>query len=437
VTFTEPTAAHAAAVGDRTTGRAQAPARATTRLDGLDGIRGLAATFVVLHHCWLLAFASYPRITGPKILGFLIYGHFAVVVFIALSGFSLAVSPARHDWQLGSRARFAHRRAWRILPPYWAALAFSLLIAWFVVPQPNSPAPDAKSVGVYGLLLQDVFGATSPNGAFWSIAIEAQLYLVFPLLLLLVRRAHAMLMLGVVTAIVVAIAALHTRVSLVDMLTRFSPQMAVLFAGGLVAAGILRAGPRARALPWHWFAGAAFVPVIVLIVVQGSEWTVHNFIWVDMALAPGVCLLLAAVATHRPGPLLRLLDTRPVRALGSFSYSLYLVHAPIVTAVALKVVYPLVSAPLARLGLTLLIAVPLSIAFARGFASVFELPFTRHRTWPELRAAIVDQYTRLISRRRHSPAHAVANPTVTSHPRPATPSRGELAATETPLGDEA
>lgn len=405
MTFAEPTAA----VTDRTR---------DTRLDGLDGIRGLAATFVVLHHCWLLSFESYPSITGPRILGFLIYGHFAVVVFIALSGFSLAVAPARHDWQLRGLGRFAHRRAWRILPPYWAALLFSLLIAWFVVPQPGSPAPDAKSVVVYGLLLQDVFGATSPNGAFWSIAIEAQLYLVFPLLLLLVRRAHALLMLGIVTAIVVAIGALHTRVSVVDMLTRFSPQMAVLFAGGLVAAGILRARPQVRALPWHWFSAAAFLPVVVLIVVQGSEWTVRNFLWVDMALAPGVCLLLAAVATHRPQPLLRFLDTRPVRSLGSFSYSLYLVHAPIVTAVALKVVHPLVSAPLARLGLTLLIAVPLSIAFARAFAAAFELPFTRHRTWPELRVAILDRYAHLAARLRKPAASPVER-------------------AETPVGDEA
>ena len=38
--------------------------------------------------------------------------------------------------------RFAHRRAWRILPPYWAALVFSLLIAWFVVPQPGEAVPN-------------------------------------------------------------------------------------------------------------------------------------------------------------------------------------------------------------------------------------------------------------------------------------------------------
>jgi len=85
--------------------------RTGIRIDALDGIRGLAALFVVLHHCWLMSFPGFPAATGPVWLGWLAYGHFAVVVFITLSGFSLAVSPARNGWRLGGKARFAQRRA--------------------------------------------------------------------------------------------------------------------------------------------------------------------------------------------------------------------------------------------------------------------------------------------------------------------------------------
>ncbi len=378
------------------------PSRAAPsgRLVGLDGVRGLAATFVVLHHCWLLSYPGYPRNTGPIWTGWLVYGHFAVVVFIALSGFSLAVSPARHDWQLGSKARFAHRRAWRILPPYWAALVFSLIIAWTIVSQPGAGTPNAKSVAVHGLLLQDVFGSNTPNGAFWSIAIEAQLYLVFPFLLLALRRTGAAIMVAGVTAVVVAIGVLGPHVSVVDMFMRFTPQFAVLFAGGLAAAGILRASDRTRVLPWQWIAVAAVLPVLALIAIQGSSWTVAHYFWVDMALAPAVCVLLAALATGRPAWFVQLLDTRPLRSLGSFSYSLYLIHAPIVVVVALKVVAPIVPSGLPRFLLTLLIAVPLSLAAARGFAALFEIPFTRHRTWPELRVAMIARYERMVSRIR-------------------------------------
>jgi peptidoglycan/LPS O-acetylase OafA/YrhL len=361
------------------------PAR--PRLAGLDGIRGLAALFVVLHHSYLMAFPGFPDTHAPGWTGFLLYGNFAVVVFIVLSGFSLAVSPARNGWRLDSLAKFARRRAWRILPPYWPALLFSLVIAWTLAPQPGEGVPTGKSVVLYGLLLQDVFGSPSPNGAFWSIAVEAQLYFVFPLLLLALRRAGTAVMLGVTTAIVVLIGLLAPHVSAVDALLRFTPQFAALFAAGVAAAGIVRAGGKWQRVRWHWWSFAAVVPVIALIVVMGPAWTTSHFIWVDLAAGPATALLLVAVATRQPVALVRLLDTRPVRSLGSFSYSLYLTHAPIVVVVSTFVVGPLLGAGMAAFGLMLLICVPVTVLFARGFAAVFEIPFVKHRGWAALRAA--------------------------------------------------
>ena len=118
-----------------------------------------ADLFVVLDHVYLRAWPGFPADRAPFWAGALIYGRFAVIVFIALSGFSLALPPARSGWRLDSLATFARRRAWRILPPYWAALIFSVIMAWAVAPQPGSPPPDGKAVAVYGLLLQDVFGS--------------------------------------------------------------------------------------------------------------------------------------------------------------------------------------------------------------------------------------------------------------------------------------
>ena len=197
------------------------------------------------------------------VAGWLIYGHFAVVVFIVLSGFSLAMAPARRGWQLGSVREFARRRAWRILPPYWAALAFSLAVAWWLVAQPGTGEPTAKSVVVYGLLVQDVFGSPSPNGAFWSIAIEAQLYLLFPLLLLGAPGLGAAVMLASMTAVVVAIGRRCRRtMSHVDMLMRLTPQFAALFAVGIVAAGILVARTAYVGCPGTGWPLLAVVPVV-------------------------------------------------------------------------------------------------------------------------------------------------------------------------------
>ena len=391
------------------------------RVVGLDGVRGLAALFVVLHHCWLMSFAGFPRNTGPSWLGWLLYGHFAVVVFITLSGFSLAISPARKGWRLGGKTLFAKRRAWRILPPYWAALAFSLVIAWGLgVSQPSSASPNGKSVVVYGLLLQDVFGAPVPNGAFWSIAVEAQLYLVFPVLLVILRRYGAAAVLAAVTVPVAAIGLLAPHLSVVDKLMRLTPQLAPLFAIGLVAAGIVSAGERIRRLPLPWLAALAALPAVIVIMVKGPVWTVANFFWIDLAVGPAIALLLAAIATRRPAPLVWLLGTRPIRSLGTFSYSLYLVHAPIVVVIAERLVAPHVARGLPAFWATLAVAVPVSVVFARVFAAFFEIPFQRYRSWTALRAASRERLGRTPAASHETPrrqVHAVSDVAV---PEPVT-----------------
>jgi peptidoglycan/LPS O-acetylase OafA/YrhL len=370
-----------------------APERA--RVAGLDGLRGLAALYVVLFHCWLLTFHGFPANHGPWWLGWLLYGHLAVVFFFVLSGFSLAISPARNGWRLGGVLRFARRRAWRILPPYWAALAFSLAIAWVVTPQPHSGPPTARTLLVYGLLLQDILKAPLPNGAFWSIGVEAGLYLVFALLLLLRRRGGAVVVLAAAAVPVIAIGLLHPTGSPVNQLTGLTPLFTPIFALGMVGAGVVAAGERTRRLPWHWLAALAAAPVLLLMVLGGSVWTVDNYYWIDLAVGPAIALLLVAVATRRPAPLVWLLATPPVRSLGRFSYSLYLIHLPIVVVVSRNLVGRHVAPGLPAFWVTLGVSLPISLATAWVFSRVFELPFQRYRSWAPLWAAAKAGWVRL------------------------------------------
>src|SRR5258708_40004174 len=127
----------------------------------------------------------------------------------------------------------------------WGEVVFSLVMTWFVLAPPGWAVPNGKSVVVYGLLVQDVLPVGSPNRAFWSIAIEAQLYVLLPLLLLLVRRLSARAMVGLVAAIVVTIGLLGPHVPLMNSaLIKFIPDLAGLFAVGLLAAGIVTSRPR-------------------------------------------------------------------------------------------------------------------------------------------------------------------------------------------------
>jgi peptidoglycan/LPS O-acetylase OafA/YrhL len=351
------------------------------RLAGLDGIRGLAALFVVVNHVFLRAFPGYPVDHAPFWAGWFIYGRFAVVVFIVLSGFSLALSAARRGWRLDGVSRFARRRARRILPPYWAALAFSLAVAWLIIPQPHQGIPTARSLVVNGLLVQNVVGAPSPNRAFWSMAVEAQLYLVFPLLLLMVRRWGAIAMVATVTLGVAAMGIFGPHISRLDtFVIQSPPDLAALFAAGILTAGIVGTSTVRRSWPWAWLALAAAAPVLATIALQGSVWTLDHLFWIDLALGPAIACLLAALATGRPVGLLRLLDARPMRRLGSSSYSLYLTHAPIVAVVYDKIVAGRVPRGVPSFVVSLAVALPITIVFARLFASIFEAPFRQHHS---------------------------------------------------------
>jgi peptidoglycan/LPS O-acetylase OafA/YrhL len=383
------------------------------RVAGLDGLRGFAALYVLLFHCWLFTFHGFPVNRGPVWLGWLLYGRLAVVFFLTLSGFSLALAPAANSWRLGGVARYARRRAWRILPPYWAALAFSLVIAWAVTPQPHSGPPTVRSIAVYGLLLQDVLTAPIPNGTFWSIAVEAELYAFLPVLLVLRRRAGALLAFAAVSVPVVVLGLIAPGPSPVDKVNGVTPQLAPLFAVGVLGAGIVAVSTRIRHLPWHWLAALAAAPLVALILYNGSVWTVRHYFWFDLAIGPVFAMFLAGVATGRPVPLLWLLMTKPIRRLGSFSYSLYLVHLPIVIVVIRRVVEPHGLSGQPAFWLTVALAVPGSLLAAWLFASVFEIPFQRYRSWTALRAGWrpvgwVVRVIRVFGRRHRRPVAAPA-----------------------------
>jgi peptidoglycan/LPS O-acetylase OafA/YrhL len=251
-------------------------------------------------------------------------------------------------------------------------------VAWFVVPQPGHGVPDAKSVLVNGLLVQNVVAAHSPNAAFWSMAVEAQLYIALPLLLLIVRRWSAIVMVCTVTLVVALVGIVGPHISGIDtFVVQSPPDLAALFAVGILSAGIVCAGRDRRSWPWHWLALAAVAPVITTIALQGSVWTLDHLFWVDLALGPAIACLLAGLATGSQQRLVRLLDARPIRSLGLSSYSLYLTHAPIVVIVYELIVAGRVHQGVPAFVVTLALALPLTIAFARVFASIFETPLRR------------------------------------------------------------
>lgn len=380
-------------------------------LDFLDGTRGLAALYVLLHHIWL---AAYPQavpgnacqlcLAAPAWTRSLLWGQLAVVVFMVVSGFSLGLAPVRHGNRLSEGFRaYIVRRAFRIIPPYWAALAVSCLVIVVLTGPYRGDAVTAKAVIVHTLLVQNVIDSPKPNGAFWSIAVEWQIYFIFPLLLLLWRKAGGTAMVLATTLVALAVHAAGTHFSQLEAsfglqagalaslskLLYLRPHFVVLFALGVAAAHAVFVKGWMQSVPWTavgWVLTAATVSWLWALPTEQVE---RHFFWIDLAAGAAAAALLAGFSQRPSGGVARLLGSRLPRWLGQSSYSLYLIHVPVLEVIAFTVVAPLVTGHDSRFVLLIALVVPAAVLASRLFWRVFELPFMKYRSFGAFRGALI------------------------------------------------
>lgn len=331
-------------VSERTATRGDTRRHAPARLGFVDSLRALAALYVVAHH---ISEVVWPRQNPPAPYGAflvipMIYGQLAVAAFIVLSGFSLMLPVARHGNRLPwSVAGFYWRRARRILPPYYLAMALSLLLIWLWIGQKTGTDWDVSlpvtmsAVVEHVLLLQDFSMTQSQaiNYAFWSIAMECQIYLLFPLLVPLWRRYPPLLASVCVTlASLIALYALYpTWIGQLPFYSsiEFAPQFFGLFAMGMFGASVYRStSPVWRHMrEWRvWDALALGSLALLFWLAPVIHWYVRDLI-VGVAT---VGLLLAAARAGVRNPIHAALEWRPLVWIGGFSYSVYLIHAPLI-----------------------------------------------------------------------------------------------------------
>lgn len=355
-----------------------------TRLLFLEGLRGIAALYVVLGHIGTLsdpsASAGRPSHAPEwlqRLLGCFSYGHLAVAAFIVISGFCLELSLFTHDnGALKSASEFYKRRAQRILPPYYACLAISIYVAYRVtVYQVGAPFNqylpiDQTAILTHALLIHNL----SPdwmykiNGVLWSITIEAQLYLVFPLFVLGVSRVSRL--------VTLAAAGLITYAFIVYIPE--APKLYIwyvpLFVAGIVSAHLAFRPGRVGRLP---IVGS----IAALGCLGGCYWTASQAwplyasdLFFGFALA-GACYAMTGMPR---GLLYRFLILRPVVVLGTFSYSLYLMHHPI--AQLLYANRPAWANGEISLFLYLVACLPIILFGCWAFYLVFERPFIPRRS---------------------------------------------------------
>jgi peptidoglycan/LPS O-acetylase OafA/YrhL len=329
------------------------------QLDFIDGLRALAALYIVFHHCFVVA--EY----FPPGFSFMDRGHDVVAVFIAISGFCLALPLAqRGNWKL-QIGQFFQRRGRRILPPYFATLAIALLIA--LAFSYKSYPQDYAGVRITWLTVIShvlLFHNWTPadvytlDGPLWSIAVECQIYLVFPLLVLLWGRTGKWVTLFVTFVVAHGLLYLAHSRSPVNFL--------FLFAEGMLGAELAFSSRHNR-----WLG-----PVFLLCVI-GYLFT--DRYQRDIFTGLGIGLLMAYLAQHREHWGNRVLGWKPLAWIGTFSYSIYLLHAiiqiPVKRWLFSSGIKFFTESHTAMLALLVFVVSPIAIAASYGFHLVFERPF--------------------------------------------------------------
>jgi peptidoglycan/LPS O-acetylase OafA/YrhL len=354
--------------------------RFTDRIPFVEGMRGLAALYVVLGHLCSMSDPSYlagKASTAPiwfqRLASPFAFGHLAVAAFIVISGFCLQLSLfGGGDGRIRSAKRFFVRRALRILPAYYGCLAASLLVALYVTPKLRGmpfelyiPAT-RENVLAHLFLVHNLSPAWmyKLNGVLWSISIEAQLYLLFPLIVAGFFRIGRWWTLSL--ASIAAAVVLFTVPEALKLYSWFLP----LFALGMASAHLVyRPHPRIglRAGIAKLLAGSAVV-LCAIGLVRGWILPVS-----DVLCGIAVASLCYYGTIGRPTVTVRFLSSKVLVALGAFSYSLYLMHHPIQQVLFWLKPASVVGA--AAIFAYLLATLPVILAGAWLFSLVFERPF--------------------------------------------------------------
>lgn len=321
---------------ERAAGAARLP-----HLPALDGLRGLAVAAVVVYH-----------LTPGTLPG----GFLGVDVFFVLSGFlitSLLLSERERNGRVSLRT-FYLRRLRRLVPALLLVLTALATYAAFV-----ADAAELARLRSHGLAslawvanwqfivddtsYTEVLTGASPLRHMWSLAIEEQFYVVFPLLVIV---------LGVVTAwrgslrpVLIAVAAVGAVASAVWMAVVYDPAGGIerayfgtdSHAHGLLIGVVLGAlllgrppteGRGARVLSIAAVPAAAVVLGAFVLAAESAPWMYRGGFF-----AVGLAVAVVIAASQRAGWLRVALSWRPLVGLGLISYGVYLWHWPIIVLV--------------------------------------------------------------------------------------------------------
>lgn len=290
----------------------------------LDGLRAIAVGLVMLGHLW-----HGPEL--PILQPLVSAGFHGVDVFFALSGFLITGILLRNLGQQGYYRNFFVRRALRILPLYWCYL--TLVLGPRLVQQlSGAQVPESGPFWVYYVFVSNLNFVHEARfidpllDMSWSLCIEEQFYLTFPLLVAaLPRRALVVLL------VVIAVGSGPLRYAVYDpnneLLTYVSTPMRSdgLAMGALAAIALHHEHARLIVL----IRGLLWPLTVLLGVALGVGYDGHQpgptSVMHTLVSAWSTCVLVAVISGEHPA-LTRYLAWTPAVLVGRLSYGLYLLH---------------------------------------------------------------------------------------------------------------
>ncbi len=343
-----------------------------SHLTGLDGLRAIAVLAVLAYH------AGFDPAQG---------GFLGVEIFFVISGYlitALLLAEHRRSGRIDP-IRFWFRRARRLLPALFFLLVATLAVAVVAVPEEiGRLRTDALAAVAYvtnwHLIAGDrsyfeTVGRPSLFMHLWSLAIEEQFYLLWPLalgvLLICGRRAALMLTLAGAIASAVWMAVLFNPGTDPSRLYYGTDtRLTGLLLGAALAfvwVPVVTAGPIGSAIPRLWTSrrvgrlvdGIGMLGLVGLAgFIVGADAFAPFLYRGGLALVAVLTAAVIAAAVHPRGRLGRLLDRGPMRWIGTRSYGIYLWHWPVFTLTRPDLDVNLDPIPLliVRLGLTALLA---------------------------------------------------------------------------------
>ncbi len=299
-------------------------------LPALTGLRFWLAIWVILHHiCGKgMMLEAWTNALPPSLGGLIHGGYLAVQTFFILSGFVLARTYAYAKWDRRSLVRFFTARFARIYPVYFVSLiVLSPFIIEMLVAPGWAPGQRLHLMTIYLFVLQGWYGslAVGWNTPAWSLSCEFFFYLWFPLLFAPLRKARWMMIsVAMAVAVLMPIAFDHSGVP-----WDWKPVYHTAdFIAGIAAARIFDLLREQAWWPergyWLYWPGLLLGGWLIIHphVVDNTGADLNTYLRpLNVALLVGFALSGGALA--------RWLSTSVCDFLGKASYSMYVLHVPI------------------------------------------------------------------------------------------------------------